>query len=162
MSGDATDTVSATERKKHLLILKKLKDPALFFGWVAGLLALSALLWGLCRPLTASYLMHAVNRTLMTTGQAVVLSGVLPHPPVRGPMGIWYTIKDSSDVMCIFTIMHDGILLPCGARIVDESTVQEIFPVGNHARQVFSRLSEGIVNLYAARIENSVSQWSKK
>jgi hypothetical protein len=141
----------------------KFKDPALFVGWIAGLIVIGALTWVLLRPQLSFDLMRTINRTFIASGESRRLAGLLSRPPARSaPLGVWYTLYGSDDLFYVFTIMQDGLMIPCGARVTPEGRVVEVIPVSRHARRVFDRLSGEIIRIYTRRIENVAVQWSKK
>ena len=153
--------MSSTSKDKF--VLSELKDRALLFGWIAGLIIACALMWTLTRPLLSAYLLKTVNQSLQAAGEAPFLALPLSRQPVKpAAFGIWYTIENSDDLFFVFTIMHDGIMIPCGAHVSPEGRVTGIIPLSAHARRVFDRLSGGAIHIYTSRIENAAAHWSRK
>ena len=144
-------------------LLPGIKDRAKLVAWIAGLIIVSTLPWTLTRPLLSSYLSRTVNQSLAANGESVRISSPLSPPPVKSsPLGIWYRLEDSNNLFFVFAIMHDGIMLPCGAVVTPQGEVSGIIPLSAHARKVFSRIAGGVLRLYTRRIEGVAVQWSKK
>ena len=144
-------------------VFSELKDRALLVGWIAGLIIIGALMWTLTRPLLSTYLLRTVNQSLIAQGESRRITSPLPRPPLKAaPLGIWYALDNSSDVMFVFAIMHDGIMIPCGAQVTPQGRVTEIIPLSAHARRVFNRLPGGAIRIYTRRIEDVAGQWSRR
>ncbi|MDR2477913.1 MAG: hypothetical protein LBD48_01220 [Treponema sp.] len=135
--------------------LDRLKDRAFFGGWIAGLVIIGALVWSLTQPLRTNHMLRAVNKMFAVSGDQRRLAA--PRPGLSAgtlPLGRWYSFLESKSLLLVFTIMRDGILVPCGAQVSPEGIVEEIIPLGVHARQVFDRLPNGLVQIYVSRIES--------
>jgi len=154
----------SAEAKK--VFLRELKDRSLFAGWIIGAILIGALAWILCRPLLSSYLMRSVNQSInqsvASAGEPIRLTSDQKFPqPKQSPLGVWYSISGSSDLFFVFTVFQDGILGVFGARVTPENAVAEIIPLSGHARQIFPRLSPGIIKMYSRRIESAAAHWVK-
>jgi len=135
-----------------------LKDRLVFFGWIAALILGASLLWSLTFPFRASCLMKSTNKILAQMEDPRRLSDPLSRHLARPvPMGCWFSIEDSDSWFFVFVIMNDGILIPCGAEIAKDGNITEILPLGNHARQVIDRVPQGLIKLYAGRIESAIA-----
>ena len=133
-----------------------LKDRGILFGWIAGLLLAAALLWSLSYHFRAACLMRSVNRSLIDMQDDRRLVTPLRRPLAgQFPLGCWYTVDGTDSLFFVFTIMRDGILVPCGAEISAEGKVKDIVPVGSHARQVLDRIPRGVIHIYTRRIESA-------
>ncbi|MDR1318105.1 MAG: hypothetical protein LBJ90_00645 [Treponema sp.] len=138
-------------------MLLKLRDRAVFLGWIAGLVVAGALIWSLTQPVRERALMRAVNRVLILREDPRRLSAPLAAPPGEGLFGSWYSLLNSDSSFFVFAVMRDGILVPCGAQVSGEGKVEEIIPLGAHAGQVSGSLSQGILQIYIRRIENTAA-----
>ena len=139
-----------------------LKDRVIFLGWVTALILALTLLWSLSFPIRAAFLMRSTNRVLASMEDGKRLSAPLIRPfPGPVPLGCWYTLAESDSLFFVFTIMRDGILVPCGAEI-SGGLVTGIIPLGGHARQVFDRIPREIIQIYSRRIESVVAGKGKK
>ena len=135
-----------------------LKDPAILFGWIASLILAAGLLWSLTFQFRASCLMRSANQSLIEMEDPRTLLAPVSRPLTgHFPLGCWYTIAGSDSLFFVFTIIRDGILVPCGVEISSEGKVTDIVPLGNHARQVMYRIPQGIIHVYMRRIESSVT-----
>ncbi|MCL2229695.1 MAG: hypothetical protein FWC01_01220 [Treponema sp.] len=131
-----------------------MRDKALFFGWVTGLLLLISLLWILTTPLQASYLMRSANYVLTSNGDSrYLLAHIKDKSTKAGLLGYWFSIQYSDDKMFIFGAFQDGVLIPLGAVVAQTGEVREILPLSAHAVQVFGDLPDSIVKMYTDRIE---------
>jgi hypothetical protein len=137
-----------------------LKDRAILVAWIAGLLLIASLLWFLSFPFRSVCLMNSTNKILASMDDdgapAQILSAPLLHPfSGPAPLGCWYRISDSNSLFYVFALMHGGILVPCGAEVSEKGEVTRIIPLGSHARQVMRRIPQGLIQVYAQRIESS-------
>jgi hypothetical protein len=138
-------------------LIPVLRDRAIFMGWIAGLVLVASLLWSFSFSFRAACLMRVTNKALITMGDKRRLSAPLPNSyagPV--PMGCWYSLSESGSIFFVFTVMREGILVPCGAEISEDKKVIEIIPLGSHARQVIDRMPRTLIQVYIHRIESAV------
>jgi len=142
------------------------RDKIILACWILGLLFIITLVWILFQPLQANYLLRTVNNVLAssgdsrrlenkykTMGQAELAAASAPASMVV--FGYWYTIRNSADKMFVFSFFRDGIHIPLGAIVSDNGTVNEIIPLGLHAKQVFDTLSPSVLKVFINRIENA-------
>jgi hypothetical protein len=140
-------------------LVPELKDRAIFLGWIAGLALAGILLWSLTQTVRTQFLLRTVNRALVMLGDERRLSGPLARPSARPvPMGSWYSLLASDSVMFVFTVMRDGIQVPCGALVSKEGRVTDILPLSSHARQVLGRIPPGVMRIYIRRIEAAAAK----
>jgi hypothetical protein len=134
-------------------IAHDLRDRLILLGWVAGLLILMSIIWISSRQLQANYLLRSVNNVLINNEDSRRLSAYIHDKPGKASLlGYWYSIRNSSDTMFVFTIFQDGILVPFGAIVSDNGSVSEVIPLSAHAVQAFDNLPPRIVQMYVARI----------
>ncbi|MDR0877799.1 MAG: hypothetical protein LBN21_07075 [Treponema sp.] len=137
-------------------ILLKIKDKAIFLGWIAGLLLMGGLLWALTGHVREISLMQSVNRVFILHDDPRRLAAPLHVRRSAGkvsPLGNWYSQANSENTFFVFTIMGNGVSAVCGASVSREGTVLEIIPVSIHAADALKRLSPGIIQMYVRRIE---------
>jgi len=133
-----------------------MKDKAILFGWIAGLLLLISILWILTQQAQAFHLLRAVNNVFMYNDDARRVSEFIHTKAGKTEsLGYWYSMYNSNDKMFIFTVFQDGILIPLGAIVSPNGTVSEILPISAHAEQVFDKLPKSILQIYSDRIENA-------
>ena len=136
-----------------------LKDKALLCGWIAGLTVFAILLWSLTFNYRTAHLMRSANRALVSMEDGRVLSAPLPSPASGYiPLGGWYYLANTNSLFVVFTIMHNGILVPCGAEISAEGKVLDVIPLGNLARSVIDRIPQGLIQVYIRRIETTAAR----
>jgi hypothetical protein len=100
--------------------------------------------------------MRSVNNVFINNGDSRRLYEFLPQKSGKaGLLGYWYSMRNSSDMMCVFTVFRDGILIPLGAIVSVHGNVQEIIPLSAHAVQIFENMPQSILQLYISRIETS-------
>jgi len=130
------------------------KDKAVLFGWVAGLLLLISLLVILTVPVQANYLLRNVNSVFMNNNDSRRLTAYIQQKPGKAdPFGYWFSMLNSDNRMFVFSVFKDGILIPLGAVVSTNGTVEELIPLSAHAVQAFEALPESIIQMYVKRIE---------
>jgi len=133
-----------------------MKDKAILFGWIVGLLLLISVIWVLIQPVQAFYLLRAVNNVFMYNDDVRRVSQFIHTKAGKTEaLGYWYSMYNSNDKMFIFTAFQDGILIPLGAIVSPNGTVSEILPLSAHAEQIFNKLPKSIIQIYSGRIENA-------
>jgi hypothetical protein len=139
-------------------VTQTLKDRAVFLGWIAGLVLVAALFWILSFPVRSVCLMQSTNKVLTAMDDPRRLAAPLLRP-IAGPdpLGCWYHLADSDSLFFVFTIMRDGILVPCGAEIAASGELVGIVPLGTHARQVMGQIPQGLIQVYVRRIETAAA-----
>jgi len=133
-----------------------IKDKAIIFGWVAGLLFFLSLLWILTQPIQKHYLLRAINNVLIANGDS---HRVMDYKGVNdgktGLFGYWYLVYNSTSSMFVFAAFQDGILIPLGAVVSDNGSVEDIIPLSAHAAQAADKLPASVLQLYITRIEDA-------
>jgi hypothetical protein len=160
MNDSAIASSSGIDDKKDLLF--NMKDRLLLLAWIAGLSILGAFIWILCHPILSEYFLRQVNQSISVSNAGLRLtpdrsSVLLKYPP----FGLWYSIENSQDSFFVFTVFNDGILGVFGARVNPENSITDIIPVSAHARQIFNRLSSGVIKVHARRIEDAAAHRRK-
>ena len=136
-----------------------LKDRAVLCGWIAGIALFAILLWSLTFNFRAAHLMRSTNRVLSSMEDARVLSAPLSRPAAgHVSLGSWYNLADTKSLFVVFTIMHNGILVPFGAEISAEGTVIDVIPLGNLARSSADRIPQVLIQVYVRRIETTAAR----
>jgi hypothetical protein len=135
-----------------------MKDKAIIFGWVVGLLFLLSLLWILSQPLQKYYLLRSINSVLISNGDPRRISEYKGFNNEKtGLFGYWFLIYDSNDKMFAFAAFQDGILVPLGAVVSSDGSVGDIIPLSAHAEQAVGKLPMSVLQAYITRIETAVS-----
>jgi hypothetical protein len=146
------------EREPAVPGTPRFREGAIFLGWICGLIFLGGLIWFLTRPALSRFLMPPVNQVLAQCEEPLRLEAPLSLfrlPGASTPLGRWYSLEKSGDLLFIFALMRDGPLALCGARVSPEGKVEEILPLSAHAEQVLSTLPQGILLTYIHRIETA-------
>jgi len=145
-----------------ITINSDVKDRLILFGWIAGLLILISVIWIFSQRLQAYYLLKSVNSVFVNSEDGRRLSAFIPNKTGKaGLLGYWFSIRNSSDRLFVFTIFQDGILIPLGAIVSDNGSINEIIPLSAHAVQVFDDLPQSIVQMYITRIETEAPENTK-
>ena len=135
-----------------------LKDKAILSAWIIGLLLLLSMLWFFTQPVQSYYLMRSANNVLNNNNDERRLSQSISFKSEKANLfGYWYSMFDSTDIMFIFPVFKDGVLVPLGAIVSEEGKVDEILPLSAHAFYVFDSLPESMLKMYTARIESAVN-----
>jgi hypothetical protein len=136
--------------------IQDLKDKAVLLGWIAGLLVLISLIWIFSQPLQAHYLLRSINNVFINNNdERRVINYIQKKHEKTGLIGYWYSMYNTKDLMFVFTVFQDGILVPLGAIVSDNGNVQEIIPLSAHAVQIFDNLPRSILQMYVRRIEKA-------
>ena len=137
-----------------------MRDKLILLGWITGLLLLVCVFWISTQTLQANHLMRTINSVLFnnedysSAENVIRLSAYMPKKSKNaGLMGYWYSIHNSSDLMFVFMVFQDGILVPLGAIVSPDGTVQDVIPLSSHALQVYEKLPQSILKMYIMRIE---------
>jgi len=138
------------------------KDKAILTGWIIGLLVFISLMWVLSQPLQSYYLLRTVNSMFINSDDPRrITAGTNQGRDKTSLLGYWYNMYNSTDKMFVFSVFQDGILIPLGAIVKDNGTVDEIIPLSLHAMQIFSSLPQSILDIYITRIEAAFVHNSK-
>jgi len=131
-----------------------LKDRAILFGWITGLLVIIASIWILTQPLQANNLLRTINNVFISSSDSRRVSRYEGKSRERpGLLGYWYSMYNSMDKFFVFTVFQDGILVPLGAIVSANGVVEEIIPLSVHAIQTFDSMPRSILQIYVTRIE---------
>jgi len=137
-----------------MTVNRDVNDRLILFGWIAGLLILISVIWIFSQRLQAFYLLQSVNNVFLNNDDTRRLLAYIPNKTGKtGPLGYWYSMRNSTDRLFVFTIFQDGILVPFGAVVSDNGSVSGIIPLSAHAVQIFNDLPQNIVQMYVTRIE---------
>jgi hypothetical protein len=132
----------------------KLKDTAILGAWIGGLVLVGALFWILTGPLRDRGLLQAANRSLAAQKESVRLAEPLPRRSSGAEsLGRRFTLADSDGSMLIFPLLNGDAALPVGALLDGQGKVDRLIPLGNHGRQVFDRVPQGVLKIYIRKIE---------
>jgi len=133
-----------------------MKDKAIMFGWIIGLLLLISVLWIVTQPVQARQLLRTINIVLINNNDSRrVSSYIQPKAGKANLFGYWFSVSSSQDKMFVFTAFQDGILIPLGAFVSQDCVVKEIIPLSAHAVHVFDAFPKSVLNIYTARIEEA-------
>jgi len=131
----------------------RFKDVMILSCWIAGLICIGGLCWGLTGPLRTSLLQQAINRAWTRTEAPRLLeTSVSNLNPRQSHIGTWYSCDDGTRA-CIFTIIADGIFLPAAAIVDSDGNVEDILPLTAGGQRLLNRVSPGIIQLHIRRIE---------
>ncbi|MDR2071186.1 MAG: hypothetical protein LBP81_07220 [Treponema sp.] len=147
------------------MILQKFKNipppvkrMGIFAGWTAGLMLVSALLWGFTQPVRNRALLNSVNRLLIEQGEEVLLEKPLSSwgmPGQAAQSGTWFTTADSPEWAVVFTVVFDGVFSPFLAFISQNGKAGPLIPLSLHGEAMFQRLPQEQFYIYVRRIEAS-------
>jgi hypothetical protein len=132
-----------------------LKDKAILSCWIAGLLILISIIWIFTQTIQANFLLRTINNVFVNNNDSMRVSAFIQKKPVKaGLLGYWYAVFNSSDQMFVFTVFRDGILVPLGAVVSSDGSVEKIIPLSSHAMQVFDNIPKSILQMYILKIES--------
>jgi hypothetical protein len=138
-------------------------------GWVAGLILISALLWGFTQPVRNRALLNSVNRILDRTAEERRLAAPIPlwgMPGRASQAGSWFITDTSGDWAVVFTVVSGGVFTPALAFISRDGIAGSIIPLSAHGETAFQRLPKAYLRIYVRRIETSYAllrrAWEEK
>ena len=132
-------------------ISSSLKEKLILTAWISGLIIASVLLWSLSSSFRSMLTMNSVNSFLSTIND---------ERRLLSPVEIQncYKIADSNSLFCLFSIMWEGIMVPCAAEISQEGTVINTIPIGNHASQIIKFIPEEQIQIYLKQIVSALNK----
>jgi hypothetical protein len=134
-----------------------LKDKAILLGWIFGLLMIISVIWIISQQAQAFNLLRTVNNVFINNDDLRRVSKYVPIKQGKAsPLGYLYSMYNSSGYFFVFTVFQDGILVPLGAVISDNGSVEEIIPLSAHAVQIFDKIPISILQIHIRRIESTV------
>jgi hypothetical protein len=140
-------------------ISEKLKGPGVFLGWIAGLFLIAGLLWFLSNPVRTRIVTRDINSVLRNSQEFRQLEAPLADKSIprlkaakAAQLGIWYSLYNSEDRAVVFSIMAEGILVPCVLFVSSRGEPEGPIPLGVHAAQVLDRLPRGVLQTYLNRL----------
>jgi hypothetical protein len=151
--------------KGELPFFSEIKDWAVFFGWIGGLILAGGIIWSLTQPLRARSLMRSVNRVLSLREDPRRLEAPLPFPRPSGsasPQGTWFSLSNSGDRFFVFPIMREGVLVLCGSRVNGEGKVEELIPLSHQGEQALDYIPREIIQTHIRRIEAIAARGEEK
>ena len=132
----------------------KFRDLFLTVYWIVGLVSVCGMCWFFTRPLRANLLMRTINRAWAYEGKARQLYTPLASGQKLDRLGMWFYQGEGSRVLA-FTIISDGIFLPCAAVVNSQGKVEDILPLSANGDKMLSRIPSGMIQLYIRRIEGN-------
>ncbi|MDR0760433.1 MAG: hypothetical protein LBF74_10060 [Treponema sp.] len=134
------------------------KRMGIFAAWTAGLMLISALLWGFTQPVRNRALLNSVNRILTARGEETRLGPPLSTWGMPGravQAGTWFTTVNSPDWAVVFTAAVDGVFTPFLALVSQDGKAGPLIPLSLHGEAIFDRIPKGQFHIYVRRIEAS-------
>ncbi|GHU65753.1 hypothetical protein FACS189447_05260 [Spirochaetia bacterium] len=141
-------------------LIPRLKDSAVFAGWIAGLILIAALCWFLTQNLRAQFLLHSVNKALSQVEESKRFGELNAHIPFKDlgsdvpRIGVWFSIKGKEGYkVLVFPLISGGNFLSCAAVVNTSNKVEDIVPLNSHAAKFLKKVPPGAVQVYIRRIE---------
>jgi len=133
-----------------------MKDRLILVGWIVGLLLLVSVIWIFSQPALTFNLMRTVNNVFINNNDARRISEYLHTKTGKAEIfGYWYSMYNSQDKMFVFTAFRDGVLVPLGAVVSANGSVDEILPLSAHAVQIFNAMPKSVLKMYVDKIEDA-------
>ena len=135
------------------------RERIILLSWITGLLLIISLIWYFSQGLQANYILRSVNSVFLNNDETRRLYAYMPQKSKKtGIFGYWYSMRSSNEHMFVFTVFQGGILVPLGAVVSADGTVEEIIPLSAHAMQIFDKLPKSILQTYIRRIETAAGR----
>jgi len=125
-------------------------------GWILGIILLLCVFWQLIQGIQSHYLLRTVNNALSSMDDSRRVASSLPQRDKNGLYGYWYKMYLSDDNFFVFSVIHNGIMIPLGAIVNSDNKVNEIIPLSAHAVQIFDKLPEAVLKIYITKIEKNI------
>jgi hypothetical protein len=136
------------------------KNIGILAAWIAGIILFGWFLLFFTQSVRNDRLMRSVNTVLSLSGDTRQLERSTSKTRENlgiNKFGIWYTVADSDERVIVFTIMNDGISIPCIA-IIDNDNGIEILPLNSYAKSVYEDIPKGRLDIYIRRIEKEIKK----
>ena len=156
---DGPEPIGAWAEYPSLRTQDALRERGIYIGWLAGILLVGGGIWFFTQSLRTTLLLRTVNQVLETAQDSRRLEGPIPRHISWGrlPWGNWYTLAGSEDRVLVFSLMSNGIFIPCMAvvsagtgKVVDDT----ILPLTSHPEQTLKQIPRGLIKTYIRRIES--------
>jgi hypothetical protein len=133
-----------------------LGDAGVLMIWIGGFVLAGCLVWGLSWRPRMQTVVNLVNKKLEMIESAVTLEA--PVSPWlragrRTQLGVWFTLAQGQGMAIVYSIPHEGVLLPFAAIIDNTGIVTETLALSVNAEKTITRMHPGIPLLWTRRIE---------
>jgi hypothetical protein len=131
-------------------------DAGVLMIWLGSFVLAGCLVWGLSWKPRMQTVVNLVNKSLETRE-----SGVRLEAPVspwlragrRTQLGQWFTLAEGRGRAIVYSIPHEGVLLPFAAIIDNDGSITATLPLSVNAEETITRIHPGIPLLWTRRIE---------
>jgi hypothetical protein len=140
------------------LSILRFKGTAILCAWIGALILIGCLCWLLTQSLRNDFLRNSVNRAMVQNGYSYRLEAPIPASAIKPSlerMGTWFNMNEGYRAL-IFTLIADGVFLPCAAVVDPLGKLEEIIPLSPSGLRLLDRVSPGILKLYTRRIEGGI------
>jgi hypothetical protein len=133
-----------------------MKASGLICIWIGGLILAGALLWFLTQNPRNAALLKAVNTVLASRNDGRRLEAPAPFRSIesgKARLGTWFTMAGNRDRALVFSIMNEGIMLPCLAIVSAQGQVTDIIPLNPRGSILLENIPSGLLQMYLSNIQ---------
>jgi hypothetical protein len=154
---ERVNRISSVFLKRVSCFIKSLNENSVFAIWMAVIVLVCALLWGLTAGLRSNITINVVNKILSGEGEERQIEHAISMWHIPGniaQLGMWFTMTSHENAV-IFPFIIDGIFSPCLAIIDNDGKIGKLIPLTVNADRVISRTSPGYLRILVDRIEEN-------
>ena len=139
--------------------IKSLSETSIFAIWIVILMLTGALLWGFTTDMRNDIMAKTINKILDEAGEQRRLETAVSTWHIPGNLtqfGTWYMMTSHENAV-LFSIITEGIFLPCLAIINNDGNLGALIPLTVNADRVISRMDPGHLRIWVDRIEKNAA-----
>jgi len=134
----------------------EIREKAVILCWITLLLIIISVIFIFSNTLLTTHLLKSINNVFINNDDSRRASEFLHKKTDKtGLLGYWYSMRNSTNQLFVFTLFQNGILVPLGAEVSSDGNVKEIIPLSAHAVQIYDNIPNSILNIYISKIEKT-------
>ncbi|MDR2491142.1 MAG: hypothetical protein LBD20_07050 [Spirochaetaceae bacterium] len=146
------------------LFFREMNDDTVFAIWIAAVILVGSLVWGLSAGPRNAKMAALVNRTLIEIGDSRSLNEPVSAwrlPGSASAAGSWF-IMSSRELALVGDIFYEGVFSPCLAIFNASGKIDSFLPLSRGAAVSMERGSRGYINVQISHIEKAAALVIKK
>jgi hypothetical protein len=146
------------------VFFREMNDDTIFAIWIAAVILVGSLVWGLSSGLRTAQMAAFVNRTLIEIGDSRSLNEPVSSwrlPGSASAAGSWF-IMSSRELAVVCSIFYEGVFSPCLAIFNASGKIDSFVPLSRGAAVSMERGSRGYINVQISHIEKTAALVIKK
>ena len=146
------------------VFFREMNDDTIFAIWIAAVILVGSLVWGLSAGPRTAKMAAFVNRTLTEIGDSRSLSEPVSAwrlPGSASAAGSWF-IMSSRELALVCSIFYGGVFSPCLAVFNTSGKIDSFVPLSRGAVVSMERGSPGYIRVQLEHIEKTAALVIKK